>query len=215
MAMGETIKSEKVMRRNVKNIIFDLGCVLVGLDKQRCVRAFEQIGAGDVASYVRDHRTADLFFDIEIGQMSTERFCDEVRRMSRCKAENEEIVWAWNQLLLGIPDEKKQRLIDLKKEYRLFLLSNTNDMHWQKCVNDFFPCHNFGVNDYFEDVYLSYMLQLTKPDPKIFETVLRRSQLQAAETLFIDDVKENCESAARLGIQVLHETTGNDWIKGW
>ena len=59
------------------------------------------------------------------------------------------------------------------------------------------------------------MLQLTKPDPKIFETVLRRSQLQAAETLFIDDVKENCESAARLGIQVLHETTGNDWIKGW
>ena len=59
------------------------------------------------------------------------------------------------------------------------------------------------------------MLQLTKPDSKIFETVLRHSQLQAAETLFIDDVKAHGESATRLGIQVLHETTGNDWIKGW
>lgn len=203
------------MKGNVKNIIFDLGCVLVGLDKQRCVRAFEQIGAGSVASYVRDHRTADLFFDIETGQMTTEEFCDEVRSMSRCKAEDKDIVWAWNQLLVGIPDEKKQRLIDLKKECRLFLLSNTNDMHWQKCVKDFFPYHNLGVNDYFEDVYLSYKLQLAKPDRKIFEAVLRRSQLQAAETLFIDDVKENCESAAQLGIQVMHEITGNDWLNAW
>lgn len=203
------------MKQNVKNIIFDLGCVLVGLDKQRCVRAFEQIGAENVAAYVRDHRTADLFFDIETGQMTMEEFCDEVRRMSRCKAENKEIIWAWNQLLVGIPDEKKQRLVDLKKEYRLFLLSNTNDMHWQKCVNDFFPYHNLGVNYYFEDVYLSYKLQLAKPDRKIFETVLRHSQLQAAETLFIDDVKENCESAAQLGILVMHETTGNDWLNAW
>lgn len=203
------------MKQNVKNIIFDLGCVLVGLDKQRCVRAFEQIGAGGVAAYVRDHRTADLFFDIETGRMTTEEFCDEVRRMSRCKAENKEIVWAWNQLLVGIPDEEKQRLVDLKKEYRLFLLSNTNDMHWQKCVKDFFPYHNLGVSDYFEDVYLSYKLQLTKPNRKIFETVLRHSQLQAAETLFIDDVKENCESAAQLDIQVMHETTGNDWLNAW
>ena len=203
------------MKQNVKNIIFDLGCVLVGLDKQRCVRAFEQIGAGDVASYVRDHRTADLFFDIETGQMTTEEFCDEVRRMSRCKAEDKDIVWAWNQLLLGIPDEKKQRLVELNKEYRLFLLSNTNDMHWQKCVKDFFPYQNLGVNDYFEDIYLSYELQLTKPNRMIFETVLRHSQLQAAETLFIDDVKENCESAAQLGILVMHETTGNDWLNAW
>ena len=203
------------MKQNVKNIIFDLGCVLVGLDKQRCVRAFEQIGAGDVAVYVRDHRTTDLFFDIETGQMTMEEFCDEVRRMSRCKAEDKDIVWAWNQLLLGIPDEKKQRLVDLKKEYRLFLLSNTNDMHWQKCVKDFFPYQNLGVNDYFEDIYLSYELQLTKPNRMIFETVLRHSQLQAAETLFIDDVKENCESAAQLGILVMHETTGNDWLNAW
>lgn len=203
------------MKQNVKNIIFDLGCVLVGLDKQRCVRAFEQIGAGDVAAYVRDHRTADLFFDIETGQMTTEEFCDEVRSMSRCKAEDKEIVWAWNQLLVGIPDEKKQRLVELNKEYRLFLLSNTNDMHWQKCVNDFFPYHNLGVSDYFEDIYLSYKLQLAKPDRQIFEAVLRHSQLQAAETLFIDDVKENCESAAQLGILVMHETTGNDWLNAW
>lgn len=203
------------MMQGIKNIIFDLGVVLVALDKQRCVAAFEQIGAGDVASYVREHRTADLFLDIETGRMTTADFCNEVRRMACCTAKDEEIVWAWNQLLVGISDKKKQQLLTLKEDYRLFLLSNTNDMHWQKCANDFFPYHGCTVNDYFEGIYLSYEMQLSKPCSQIFSEVLKSSGLQPGETLFIDDLKENCEAAARLGIGVMHETTGSDWIEAW
>ena len=201
------------MIQGIRNIIIDLGGVLVGLDKDRCVRAFEQIGAAEVACYVRDHRTADLFLDIETGQMTTAAFCREVRHMALCQAKDEEIVWAWNQLLAGIPEEKKRRLMALGTHHRLFLLSNTNDMHWQKCANDFFPCGGYRANDYFERIYLSYKMRLAKPCRAIFEEVLRSSCLQPEETLFIDDSEENCRSAARLGIQVMHETTGNDWIQ--
>lgn len=200
------------MKQQVKNIIFDLGGVLVGLDKHRCISAFEQIGAEAVAEYVRDHRTADLFYDIEVGQMTTADFCKEVRTMAVCNASDEEIVWAWNQLLTGIPQMKKERLLALKPSYRLFLLSNTNEMHWKKCVTDDFTDAHMTENSYFEQIFLSYKMNLTKPNRQIFERVLNAAGIEAAETLFIDDSLTNCQSAVQLGIQVFHETTGNDWL---
>lgn len=196
----------------IKNIIFDLGGVLLYLDSQRCIRGFDKIGAHHVSEYVRDHRTEDLFLGIEIGQMTTKEFCDEVRHMAGNLPSDNDIIWAWNQLLVDIPDDKKQRLLDLKADYRLFLLSNTNEMHWNKCAEDFFPYKGYSVQDYFEHVYLSYKMNMAKPSPEIFQAVLQHSQLDASETLFIDDSLVNCQSAASLGIQALHETTGTDWM---
>ena len=83
------------MKQSIRNIIFDLGGVLVDLDSRSCIEAFEQIGARHVATYVREHRTADLFLDIELGHMTQAEFCNEVRRIGRCQAEDTDIVWAW------------------------------------------------------------------------------------------------------------------------
>lgn len=196
----------------IKNIIFDLGGVLLGLDSQRCIRGFDKLGAHHVSAYVRDHRTEDLFLGIETGVMSTHGFCNEVRQLEKIKASDIDIIWAWNQLLVGIPDEKKQCLLNLKNDYRLFLLSNTNEMHWNKCAKDFFPYKDYIAQDYFEHIYLSYEMNMAKPYPEIFQAVLQHSQLDAADTLFIDDSLVNCQSAASLGIQALHETTGTDWM---
>lgn len=195
------------------NIIFDLGGVLVGLDNQRCIDAFRKIGAHDIAFYVEEHRTEDLFFDTEVGNITQEEFCDEARRLSKCDASDEDIVWAWNQLLTSIPDYKKERLLYLHDRYRLFLLSNTNIMHWNLCVEKFFPYKAWGVDDYFEHAFLSYEMHLIKPSDEIFAEVLRQADIRADETLFIDDSRENCNAARRLGIHTLHETTGDDWIK--
>ena len=197
---------------NYKNIIFDLGGVLVGLDGRRCIDAFRKIGAHDIAFYVEDHRTEDLFFDTEVGNISQEEFCNEARRVSKCEASDKDIVWAWNQLLTSIPDYKKERLLHLHDRYRLFLLSNTNVMHWNLCVDDFFPYKAWGVDDYFEKTFLSYEMHLIKPSAEIFSEVLHQAGIRADETLFIDDSKENCDAAHRFGINTLHETTGNDWI---
>jgi len=197
---------------NIKNIIFDLGGVLVGLNGQRCIDAFRKIGAHNIAFYVEEHRTEDLFLGTELGHMTQAEFCNEARRLAECNASDEQIVWAWNELLMPIADEKKQRLVELGQNHRLFLLSNTNSMHWEKCKNEFFPYQGHGVDDYFEQVFLSYEMHLIKPSTEIYNEVLSSAGIKAHETLFIDDTKVNCEAANKLGIHTLWEQSGTDWL---
>ena len=199
----------------MKNIIFDFGCVLVGLDKQRCVNAFRAIGAGDVAVYVDECRQEDLFHDLETGKTDVAEFCDEVRRKSHlCHATDSEICHAWNMLLTGIPTERLQRLLQLRDSYRLFVLSNTNPIHWHKAVDEFFPYRGYGVDDYFERVFLSYRMHLVKPEPEIYLRLISETGIRPDETLFIDDSEANCSAAAALGLNVFHSPTGEEWIDG-
>lgn len=196
----------------IKNIIFDLGGVLVGLDGQRCIHAFEAIGAHEISAYVRDHRTEDLFFDAEVGNITQGEFCDEVRRIARCDAADRQIVDAWNALLTEIPDRKKQRLLELHDRYHLYLLSNTNVMHWNHCVDRLFRYGRWGIADYFDACFLSYEMHLCKPNEEIFRQTLQEAGIEAGETLFVDDLRANCEAAHALGIHVMNETTGTDWL---
>ncbi|MBR6015511.1 MAG: HAD family phosphatase [Prevotella sp.] len=188
----------------MKNIIFDLGGVLVGFDRQRSIDAFERIGCGKVADYIRDHRTEDLFYRIELGEISTHDFCEEVRQMTATNADDEAIIEAWNVLLTPVTENRLQRLRELReKGVRLFLLSNTNDMHWQYCGHQ--------LNGCFERVFLSYEMRLAKPDTAIFAEVLRQADIDAHDTLFIDDNADNIAAAASLGIKTFHNQNIDDW----
>ena len=190
----------------IKNIVFDFGCVLVDLDKYRCVDAFNSIGAQAISTYVDECRQEDLFHDFETGRIDIDVFCDEVRRKSPdCTATNEKICWAWNQLLTGIPERRVEKLKELKGRYRLFLLSNTNPVHW-------LPCKEL-LDDCFEKVFLSYEMHMVKPDSDIFEKMLEESGIDAKETLFIDDSKANCRAAEALGIRTLHVSHGDEWLE--
>ena len=200
------------MTDNIRNIIFDLGGVIVHLDAERCIKAFRQIGCGLVATYVEEHRTEDLFLDIELGHISTTDFCQQVRSMTGCDVADDRIVWAWNELLVSVDEEKKQRLLQLSYQYRLFLLSNTNEMHWLKCRDELLPYCHYDANDYFERIFLSYEMHRKKPDADIFCQTLHEAGIAPEETLFIDDSADNCRTAASLGIKTLHETSGNDWL---
>ena len=147
------LKKRNMNIESKKNIIFDLGRILVGLDNERCIAAFEKVGLEKIAFYVREHRVEDLFLAAEVGDITTEQFCDEVRSICRCDVPDKDIIWAWNELLTGIPDEKKAALLALRKRgHRVYLLSNTNFMHWDKCADDFFGYrdgegHEYGVDD--------------------------------------------------------------------
>lgn len=200
------------MTGKYKNIIFDLGGVLAGLDGQRCIEAFNSLGCEKVSYYVEKHLTADLFYDIEIGNITTADFCQEVRRITGCHASDEQIVWAWNELLLAIPERKLRRLLDLRNKYRLFLLSNTNDMHWSLCVEKLFRYQEWGVTDYFEQTFVSYEMHLAKPHEKIYAEVLRQADIKPEETLFIDDSKVNLEGAHALGIHGFWNEHLDDWL---
>lgn len=201
------------MQKDIKNIIFDLGGVLVGLDGQRCIDAFMKIGGDKIADVIRRHQSESLFFDTEVGNITPAIFCDRIREMSGLDLSNKAILWAWNELLTGIPTQKIIRLLELRKRYNVYLLSNTNDMHWQKCADDFFPFAGHVVADYFDEVFLSYELHQLKPSEAIFKTVLERTGIDTATTLFIDDSAENCASADALGIQAFLNESPDDWLQ--
>ena len=109
-----------------KLLLFDFGAILVGLDKQRCIRALRKVGCGEIASYVDEHRSEDLFHELELGG-SKENFCQEAREKSGSNTSDEDVCWAWNELLTGIPTEKLRFIRHLHDDlgYKTAILSNT------------------------------------------------------------------------------------------
>ena len=198
---------------NIKNIIFDFGFVLIDLDKQRCVEAFQEIGAAEIAKYVDEQRSEDLFHDLELGKITAEEFCDEARCRIGKDVSNEDIFGAWNALLAGIPSCRLQKIVALRKRHRLFLLSNTNVIHWETSVKKYFPHAGKGVDDYFERCFLSYEMNLLKPHAEIYLKVLEKAGIRAEETLFIDDSARNCEGAEAVGIKTLNVSHGDQWLE--
>lgn len=210
------------MRKEMKTttLLFDFGCILVGLSKQRCIDALEKIGCGKIAYYVDECRQEDLFHELEIGG-SIDAFCEEARRQSSftdemgnyctCTATNDDICWAWNELLTGVPVEKLRKIKSLREQgYRTAILSNTNYIHWQKAIEEFFTIDGLSVDDYFDDIFLSCDLQMVKPDDCIYREVIAR--LGTNDILFIDDSAKNIAAAEAHGIKTLHDPKGDIWI---
>lgn len=199
--------------QGIKNIVFDFGGVLTGLDKHACVDALCKIGAGNIAFYVDEFRQEDLFDGLETGRITVGEFCNEVRRLCpECTASDDEICAAWNALIIGIPHRKLDKLLSLKQNYRLMLLSNTNPIHWHKAVLEFFPYEGHEVDDYFEKTFLSYRMHMVKPDEQIFRQMLIDGQILPGETLFIDDSPVNCAKASELGITTICAENGDEWL---
>ena len=144
-----------------KNIIFDLGNVLVKLNPEGCIGAFKAIGMGELVEQNPQSEGMKLMSKLGVGMITTEEFCDAARKLTGSDVTNVEIIDAANKMLVVIPDEKKERLLQLKKAgYRLFLLSNTIDIHWDYCVEHLFPYQNHGVEDYFEQCFLSQRMRV-------------------------------------------------------
>ena len=196
-----------------KNIIFDLGNVLVKLNPEGCIGAFKAIGMGELVDSNPQSEGMKLMSKLGVGMITTEEFCDAARKLTGTDVTNEEIIDAANKMLVVIPDYKKERLLQLKKTgYRLFLLSNTIDIHCDYCVEHLFPYQNHRVEDYFEQCFLSQRMHLAKPDARIYEEVIRQANIHPDETLFIDDLKENCEAAEKLGIHTFQNVKFDDWL---
>ena len=196
-----------------KNIIFDLGNVLVKLNPEGCIGAFKAIGMGEWVEQNPQSEGMKLMSKLGVGMITTEEFCDAARKLTGTDVTNVDIIDAANKMLVVIPDEKKERLLQLKKAgYRLFLLSNTIDIHWDYCVEHLFPYQNHRVEDYFEKCFLSQRMHLAKPDARIYEEVIKQANIYPDETLFIDDLKENCEAAEKLGIHTFQNVKFDDWL---
>ena len=185
---------------NITTLIFDFGGVIVNLDKERCIRNFTALGIENTEKFLGNFGQQGVFLQYEKGQITDDEFRAELRELTTKSLTNKEIDDAWCSFLTGIPTEKLDLLIELKKKYRVLMLSNTNNIHIQYCKEHYFSRNGHSIDDYFHKCYLSYEMQMAKPDAEIFEALLHDSGLKAEECLFLDDSKLNIETANQLGI---------------
>ena len=198
------------MDKNIKNVVFDLGGVLLNLDLQRTIDAFKEAGFVDVEKQIRAFNHQGIFQLFEAGGITAEEFRNAIRENIQAPLTDEEIDDYWSRMLLDIPCEKLKLILELREKYMVYLLSNTNPIHWNHVCKHAFNYHSFRVEDYFEETYLSYEMHDAKPNKSIFEKMLSEANLLPEETLFIDDSEANCQAAASLGIQVHHYRIGDD-----
>lgn len=195
--------------QNIKNIIFDLGGVILDIDFKRTEKAFVELGVTNFSELFGLGHAASFFKDHETGKITDDEFLISLQKLAKHTLEPSVVREAWNALLIGFPSERVELLKKLKSKYRLFLLSNTNAIHvvaFEKIYQDAF--NDGPLDNLFEKVYYSHQLRLRKPNREVYEFVLKENQLKPGETLFIDDALVNVEAARESGMKAIHLLPG-------
>lgn len=188
-----------------KNIIFDLGGVLLNLDFQKSIIAFKNLGIENFEEMFSQFKADELFEKLETGNISEPDFYTAIKKRTHENISDAEIENAWNALILDFRTESLEFLEKLAADYKLYLLSNTNSIHL-KCFKKLFTQETGKplFDSYFIKAWYSNEVGLRKPNADIFEFVLQQENLKAAETLFIDDTLINIEAAQKLGFKTHH-----------
>ncbi|MCE7063230.1 HAD family phosphatase [Dyadobacter sp. CY343] len=204
----------------IKNIIFDLGDVILNIDVPVASQSFAELSGREQSEILAIFNENEIFRQFETGSMDEAGFRNFIREILEFDDLSDEAIdTAWNSLLLDLPPERVELLKNLGTQYRLFLLSNTSSIHITQ-VNKILEAST-GVKklqDLFETVFLSYEMGVMKPDPLIYQKVLAQAGIKAEETLFLDDNYDNIQAAAKLGIEVIHvqkPTTILEYLKDY
>lgn len=187
--------------QDLKNIIFDLGGVIIDLDYNRTARAFVELGLSNFDDIYSKARQSSLFDQFEKGTLSAEQFRETLRRHLPSGISDDSIDKAWNAMLLDIPAHRVEWLQRTGEKYRIFLLSNTNAIHvnaFTKMADDTFGKGCFEA--LFEKHYYSCNMGMRKPDAEIFNYVVSRNNLDKESTLFIDDSIQHVVGAISSGL---------------
>ena len=194
------------------NLLFDFGGVLVDLDKSRCIRAFESIGF-DVQPFLGTYVQAGIFSGLERGEVTVSEFCNSLRELAqRPDLTDDSIVHAWEQYLTGVPTDRLEMLLKIKQHYPTYVLSNTNEIHWAMARDGYFRYKGLCVEDFFNGVFLSYELGVEKPEPAIYDAVVKGIGCDAGDILFFDDSEVNCDAARRCGLQSRIAPANSAWL---
>ena len=194
-----------------KNLLIDFGGVLINLDRERCIRNFKKIGLENIDEMLTLTHHKGIFMDQEKGLITSVGVRNGIRDMMGKIVTDNQIDAAWNSFLIDIPKKKLELLLKLREKYVVYLLSNTNEIHWKWACKNAFPYRTFKVEDYFEKIYLSYEMKKAKPDRDIFEAVVEDAGILPEDTLFIDDSEANCATARTLGMSTYTPQAGEDW----
>ncbi len=195
------------MKTPIQHIIFDLGGVILNIDYLKTETAFEGIGFPNFNELYTQFKQSPLFVRFEKGEISAEFFLAELKKYGKQRLSNQDLIDAWNAMLLDLPLSHLDYLEKLKPHYQLFLLSNTNEIHYKNFFN-----HVEGkigrrdLKPYFTREYYSHQIGKRKPDPEVFHHIINREGIQPENTLMIDDSPQHLETARAIGFQTFYKS---------
>ena len=190
--------------QNIKAIIFDFGGVILNIDYNKTYKAFTNLGVKNFDEMYSQKNANPLFHDLEEGKINEEEFYNAFKRSTQLPLTDQQIKTAWNAMLMHYRKEALQTLSAIRHKYKLYLLSNTNIIHYKEFNKIFEDQIGSGsINDYFDKAYYSHEIKNRKPDKEAYEYVLKDNNLSASETLFIDDSIQNIDAAKALGLQTI------------
>lgn len=194
----------------IKNIIFDFGGVIFNIDHKKVETAFRNLGLDNFEELFNQASQSSLFRDFEVGELEPGEFREKLRELSGLNVSDEILDQTWNEILCDYPPHRIELLKSLKENYRLFLLSNTNSIHYDHYINLFKKQYAYDFTSLFEESFWSFKIGKRKPDPDPYTHILNKLGLLPEETLFIDDSIQNIDSARDLNIFAFHLDKGMD-----
>lgn len=197
----------------IKNLLFDLGGVIMDIRRADCIAAFKQLGMEHPEDFLGEYVQAGPFMGIENGSMTPQQFRDTLRPYLRADVTDGEIDTAFERFLVGIPVSRLRALTRLREAgYRVCLLSNTNPIMWDgKISEEFRKDGASGPEDYFDAMIRSYEVKVMKPAAEIFRIAAERCGIVPEETIFLDDSQSNLNAAAREGYHTLLVAPGDEF----
>ncbi len=186
--------------KKYSNIIFDFGGVIININPELVVNQFKKLGMNNTNMIGEEYKKNGLFDRLEKGIISPEDFRTEIRKHLSQNVSDLQIDDAWNAMLLDLPYERLALIKELRKNHKVYLLSNTNIIHWECYSKYVLDTYGEELSSFFDKDYYSHCMNLRKPDKAIYTAVLEQEQLNPAETLFIDDMLQNVEAARSVGM---------------
>lgn len=196
----------------IRNIVFDFGGVLIDLKRSSTIAAMQKLGITDFDKELSNNYSCDGFLgQYEKGLITTPEFRNIIRQKAcNCSLADIVIDNAWCALMQDVPTYKLELLLQLKKRFRIYMLSNTNELHIRYSLKQCFEKGNYTVSDYFDRLFFSYEMHLSKPDLQIFQSFITESGVIPEETLYIDDAPVNIKAGNECRLQSRLYIPGDD-----
>ena len=196
----------------IKNIVFDLGGVIITLGQDQAIKRFEALGLHDAKERLDAYTQSGIFGDLERGDIDAETFRQELGKLVGHEVTYEQCRYAWLGYCRELPQRNLDALRQLRSEgYRLILLSNTNPYMMSFILSPEFDGQGGSLDTYLDALYLSYKMKVMKPDELFFRRVLMEEQTLPSECLFVDDGPRNVAVASQIGINTFCPKNGEDW----
>lgn len=195
----------------IRTIVFDFGNVILDIDFNKTVQQFKNLGFENIDRFLDDYRSLGFFADYQEGKISDELFLNKIREKSGIQMSDQMITHAWNAMLLNYSIPRLEMLKELRKKFRIILLSNTNAIHYANFA--FRVPGEDCIDHYFDSSYYSHVIGLSKPSTAIYTYLIQREKIHPHETFFIDDLQENIDGAIQAGLRAKKVNYPDEWLK--